>query len=356
MRKKPIFLLVAIFLSLFASGCNEPRFAGKTFTYFNAPITIQIDSRSMSKAELNTLFDGAESILSQISALTDPENNRSVTATFNALPAGGAILLDQTAEDLLKTALSCAELTDGYFNVLIAPLTDLWGFSPEKYNSETYVFTPPEEESILAVLPLLNSANLTLEQGTLKKTGSSATRIDLGGIAKGYALQKVREYLENNGIIYGIISGGNSSIELMKYKDNTKFQLGIRHPRKSADSTPIIVMETELAAASTSGDYERYYDYNGKRYSHLLNPFSGTPIDDGTMSVTVLGKNGAICDALSTGLCAMGHEKAKSFLKTECNDYTVFLIYTSGGENYIFTNAADRSFTVNDKSYIVETI
>lgn len=352
MKKKICCFLAALFLCVPLAGCNAPQYTGKTFLYFNAPVTVQIDSRNLSKARLNEIFSDAEQILADVHERTDAKNPNSVAARFNALPAGDVLELDELSEDIVMKALSYYEYTRGYFNILIAPLIDLWGFSPDKYDAEDYEFLPPTAEEIQNVLPLLEKDNVVLEDNLLKKIKNAS--IDFGGMAKGYALQKVREYLETQGIIYGIISGGSSSIELMKYKQNQSFVLGVKHPRGTAETPPIIEMNAQNAAASTSGDYERFYEYENERYSHLLDPFTGRPINDGTMSVTAIGKDGALCDALSTALCAMGYEKAKTFIKNY-DDLTVFILYTENGQNYIYTNAPQNSFTVNDDSFRIET-
>ena len=351
--KKISAVFAALFFAAAFAGCGAPRYTGKTYTYFNAPITIQIDSRGLSKARLKEIFDGAENILAEIHALTDEKNAQSDVSKFNSLKKDESVPIDPITADVVNEALRYSELTGGYFNILTAPLTELWGFSAADYGDENYVFTPPTDAEIAAALPATDLKNIRLEGGILTKLNDDKTKIDLGGIAKGYALKKAREYLEGEGIIYGIISGGSSSLELMKYSENQSFEMGVKHPRGAADTPPLIEIETENISVSTSGDYERFYEYENIRYSHLINPYTGKPVDDGTMSVTVLGKDGALCDALSTALAAMGYEKAILFAKNHADDFSVFIVYTENGQNYIYSDLPADRFSVSDKSYTV---
>ena len=348
----------AVFAAFLLCSCTlSPLFTAKTYSemYFGAPVTVQFDTRRLSKAAYEEIFDGAERIAADIHALTDPENPDSDVTKFNALSEGESVTVDDITADILQTALEWGEKTNGYFNVLIAPVTRLWGFSYDLWDNDDYVFAPPTQAEIDAVLPLLSLENITLDGNLLTKNNFDEVTLDLGGIAKGYAAGKIREYLQEQGVIYGLVSLGSSSMELLKFSESEPWNLGVIHPRGTASTPPLLDIPAENIAVSTSGDYERYYEYGGKRYSHLLDPFTGRPIDDGTMSVAVIGEDSAACDALSTALCAMGWEKAVAFAKTLKGEYDVYIAYEAEGTYHLYANVPASSFRVTDENFLVET-
>ncbi len=171
---------------------------------------------------------------------------------------------------MLKRADAYCKKYNGVFDVTIGPLSDLWGFSEDK------VIVLPRDQEIKELDKLVNYKNIVInEKDTtvfLKKKGMS---IDLGGIAKGYAIDRGSAVLKENGITNFILNAGGD-IYVSGTKDNdTQWKLGIKHPRNTND----LVAEFDLRdyAVATSGDYERFKIINGVRYHHILNPATGYP-------------------------------------------------------------------------------
>lgn len=340
-------------LCLFAfalAGCNAPSFTTKTFSemYLGAPVSVVMDTHDKSRAEYNKLFDGIQAIFQELDDLLDPQDSDSDVYKFNALKAGESITIDAATAEIVSAALKIGKISGGAYDIAAYPLVDLWGFSPDKYGNENYEFAPPSDDDIAEILPLCSSDNLLLEGNTLKKLNYDGVKIDLGGIAKGYAVQKAAEYLRENGVENGYISAGTSSIALLKYKEKEKWSFSVNHPRKNG---LLFTMPTSDIYVSTSGDYERQYIYNGVTYCHILDPNTGKPIANGVMSVTILGNNSSYCDALSTALCVLGAENAKTFTEKYLQDYRVFIAYEKDGKNYLYSNVAKENFTINDESY-----
>ena len=284
--------------------------------YLGAPVSVVMDTHDKSRAEYNKLFDGIQAIFQELDDLLDPQDSDSDVYKFNALKAGESITIDAATAEIVS--------------------------------AENYEFAPPSDDDIAEILPLCSSDNLLLEGNTLKKLNYDDVKIDLGGIAKGYAVQKAAEYLRKNGVENGYISAGTSSIALLKYKEKEKWSFSVNHPRKNG---LLFTMPTSDIYVSTSGDYERQYVYNGVTYCHILDPNTGKPIANGMMSVTILGNNSSYCDALSTALCVLGAENAKTFTEKYLQDYRVFIAYEKDGKNYLYSNVAKENFTINDKSY-----
>ena len=345
--------ICAFFLCLaaaFAAGCSAPVYRTEYIgTYLGAPVSVVLDTHALSKARYNTLIQGVKDIFGEIDDLTDPQDISSDIYAFNVLKAGESVTVSPLTADILSAALRIGEISSGAFSVTAYPLVDLWGFSPEKYNDENFDFVPPAEEEIQRVLPLCDLGNVSLENNVLTKLNFDGVKIDLGGIAKGYAVQKAAEYLRENGADYGYISAGTSSIALMKYKEDAEWNFSVRHPRKA--STLISFPESDTYV-STSGDYERYREYGGKKYTHIIDIKTGRPIENGMMTAVVLGNNSACCDALSTALSVLGPDGAKEFTEKYLSDYKVFFAYTENGLNYLYANVPREDFTVDDGSFI----
>ncbi len=349
MKKLCAFALCLSMLS--AVGCNAPTYMTKTFSemYLGAPLSVVLDVHDKSKAQYSALFEGVRSVFSELDNLLDAQNPDSDVYKFNNLKAGESVTIDPVTAEILSYALKITELSGGAYDIASYPLVDLWGFSPDKYDNEDYEFSPPTDEEIEAVLPLCSSNNILLEETTLTKLNYDGVKIDLGGIAKGYAIQKAAEYLREKGVYNGYISAGTSSIALLKYNENAEWSFSVNHPRKNG---LLLTFPASDIYVSTSGDYERQYIYDGVTYSHIIDPNTGKPIANGTMSVTVLGENSAYCDALSTALCVLGAESAKSFTQAYLNEYKVFIAYETDGKKYLCSNTARENFTLNDDSFI----
>lgn len=348
MKKFLAFLLS--FLIIFTTACNTN--ASVSFFYFNAPISLNFYDGNKLKDYSNDIED----LLKEIQTATDTQNINSDVAKFNSLKEGESVTISDTTKNILEVALEVNKLTGGAFNPFIYPLTELWQFSADTYKNND--FTPPDNEKIQSTLELCECSdeNFTLSGNQLTKL-KDGVKLDLGGIAKGYACDKVYEYLFQKGLKQGYVSMGSSSIALFKNKYDSFWDLSLRHPD---DQNKILLKIKKLSniQVSTSGTYERYYDYNGKRYSHIIDCNTGYPIDNGIKSVTVICKNGALADALSTALCVMGVAKAIEFVKDynekHTDKLTIIIAYTESGKNYYYVNndcheLLDKSYFLYDK-------
>ena len=174
----------------------------------------------------------------------------------------------------------------------------LWGFGGEP--------SVPDGDDIAALLPLVDMEQLELEDGHASLPAGMG--LDLGGIAKGYAADKLCALLGTYGVKSAMLSlGGNVSV-LGTKPDGSNWRIGIRNPK---DASGIVgVVEASDCAIVTSGSYQRYFEADGKRYHHILDPDTGYPADGGLASVTIMTANGTRADALSTALFVMGEADA----------------------------------------------
>ena len=202
---------------------------------------------------------------------------------------------------VVKKSIEISELSEGGFDITVGPLIELW----RRARGKGY---PPSEKDLKRSLDLVGFRNVLINHGGkifLKKGGMS---IDLGGIAKGYAVDKAFEKLKKLGYQNLIVNAGGD-LRAGGLKLGQPWSIGIQDPR-IPDKILAKVSFTE-GAISTSGDYEKYFMYQGKRYHHILNPRNGLPAEE-CQSVTILYKDGMISDAFSTTAFVLGPEKGYS--------------------------------------------
>ncbi|MFA6505769.1 MAG: FAD:protein FMN transferase, partial [Treponemataceae bacterium] len=173
-----------------------------------------------------------------------------------------------------------------------------------------------------------------------------------GGIAKGYGADRAAEILRKYGYEYGYVNLGLSSLRLLKRNVSDKgalernmWAIGMPNPdNRTEDFLSIFGKDTGV---STSGTYDLRYSIGGREYSHMIDPKTGEPTRSDIVSVTVLGKNAAYDDALSTALCIMGAEKAKAFIRDRMEGYRVMCLIKNGERLETFTNMKAGDFAIN---------
>jgi thiamine biosynthesis lipoprotein len=200
--------------------------------------------------------------------------------------------------EVIKKAQEISELSDGRFDITVGPLTELWRRAREKK-------IPPSVEEVKEKLGLVNFKNIEMDQEGkvfLKKKGMA---IDVGGIAKGYAVDRAFDVLRSLGYKNLIVNAGGD-LRIGGLKNNQPWSIGIQNPREPQKIlTRISVSDVAVA---TSGDYEKFFIYEGKRYHHIFNPKNGFPAD-GCQSVTIVTKNCITADGLATAIFVLGLDK-----------------------------------------------
>ncbi len=202
---------------------------------------------------------------------------------------------------VIKKSIDISERSEGGFDITVGPLIELW----QRARAKGY---PPSEEDLKKSLDLVSFRNILIHQGGKIFLKKGEMSIDLGGIAKGYAVDKAFEVLKNLGYKNLIVNiGGDLRAGGLKW--GQPWTIGIQNPR--IPEKIMAKISIGEGAMATSGDYEKYFIYEGKRYHHLLNPKNGLPAE-ACQSVTILSKEGMISDALSTAVFVLGPEKGYS--------------------------------------------
>jgi thiamine biosynthesis lipoprotein len=211
---------------------------------------------------------------------------------------------------VLKTAREMHDLTEGAWDGTIKPLVDLWGFGglPKKKQI-------PESHEIDALLADTGFYHIELVgNGYLRKKKASVT-LDLASIAKGYAVDQLARLMLKNGITDFMVEiGGEVSASGFR-KDGRCWRIGINLPHREAAYHQVYkVLSLCSKSLATSGDYRSFFELNGKRYSHVIDPKTGRPVENGIVSVSVLADDCMVADALATGIMVMGYQKGLNLI------------------------------------------
>ncbi len=215
---------------------------------------------------------------------------------------------------LFKTATEVNHSSSGSFDITVAPLSKLWGFKSGKHRV-------PSLEEILSALKRVGMKKISMKKGSLILT--AGMELDWGGIAKGYGVDLAAQKLKDMGISKGFINAGGDLCCWGKNPEGKPWQVGIKHPRE-AGFVEIIPLSDKSAA--TTGDYQRYFTKKGIRYHHIFDPHTGYP-SQGKQSVTVIGPETCLCDALSTALFV---SKTPEKILKEYPEYWAILIDSKG--------------------------
>jgi thiamine biosynthesis lipoprotein len=213
----------------------------------------------------------------------------------------GPVHVDADTLAMLLLAKKYHALSAGTFDVTIGPVLDLWDFTGD-------VPKVPASSTIVETLSLVDIESLEVNAAEstafLRKVGM---KLDLGALAKGYATEKALQALAGQGIKKGLIDAGGNIRVLGSNARNAPWRIGIKDPRQADALVAIVTLED--AAAVTSGDYYRYFEADGQRYHHILDPRSGYPASE-NMSVTVVSQDAGLADILSTVFFVMKEEEA----------------------------------------------
>lgn len=317
MRKINLILCCSVFciLCLFLPGSCKRATEPITRTSFKLDTVITI---TIYDSEDTSLLDGAMELCDYYENLLS--RTREVSEIYQ-LNQGTRQEVSEDTAALLALARSYSEKTGGLFDPTIGPVSSLWDFHAKEPKA-------PEKEQIRAALSLVDYRDMTLSGNTVtfRKEGMM---LDLGGIAKGYIADRIKDYLLEQNVKSAVINLGGNVLCIGGRPDGTPFQIGIQQPFEE-NSTEIPPLAIRDQAVVTSGIYQRYFEENGIFYHHILDPETGYPCDNELVSVTIICDRSADGDALSTSCFLMGLEKGIEFVNQSENVQAVFI--TKKGE------------------------
>ncbi|MCD8149644.1 MAG: FAD:protein FMN transferase [Clostridiales bacterium] len=270
--------------------------------------------------------------------------------------AGGGVLSDETSY-LVRRSLDVYESTGGLYDISIYPVMDLWGFT----GTDEEDFSVPEESVLEETLALVDAGKITLaenEDGETVLTMEEGMQIDLGGIVKGYADDRVAEIFAEYGVECGIINLGGSVRVVGTKTDGSLWRVGVQDPEDSSGYLGGLAVSD--VSVVTSGGYERYFDdeETGIRYHHIIDPRTGYSAYNGLISVSIVSEDGTLADALSTSLFIMGTEEAIAYCEEHCEaDGFDVLLETEDGDIYITDDLESSFIDLNGDTelHVIET-
>ncbi|MFW5427323.1 MAG: FAD:protein FMN transferase [Methylophagaceae bacterium] len=293
-----IFPLILVCFTLFLSACDsEPRARQAKFYAFGTEIDISLYDVDEETAD-NTI-DVLEKTFSNINNTWHAWQPSTLTRINEAIASGQSIAIEEDVAQLINLASSFAKDSQHLFNPAAGKLFELWGFHQDNWFES---HPPPNEADInnwLASAPTME--DIHIENGELTSCDPTV-KLGFGAFAKGYAVDKAIAALQQHGISDAIVNIGGD-LRAIGSHGKRPWVIGIRHPRQEGMIASIALHGDE--SVFTSGDYERFFLYEGKRYPHIIDPRTAYPADQ-AMSVTVLHSNASLADAAATALFVAG--------------------------------------------------
>lgn len=307
MKQRYIRAAVALLLVLCLCGC-QPRTVQREGLALDTVCRVTLYG-----TDDETLLDGCFDRLAAKEKLLSRTVPGSDIARLNEAN-GQSVTVAQETADLLCRALAYAADSDGAFDVTVAPVSTLWDFKSAHP-------VPPAADAVARSLQAVGYRNLTVTGRTVQLSDPAAA-VDLGGIAKGYIADVLAEYLREQKVPGALIDlGGN--IVAVGSKQGEPFTVGIRDPL-TEDGLAAVVRVQDRSVV-TSGSYERYFDYEGVRYHHILDPQTGYPVQNGLSSVTVVAARSADADALATACFVLGAERGMALIDAQPDTEALFI-------------------------------
>ncbi|WP_300316863.1 FAD:protein FMN transferase [Idiomarina sp.] len=268
-----------------------------------------------------------DTVLERVNAQMSTYDPNSELSQFNQLESTEPVVISRDLERVVSRALDIARETNGALDITVGPLVNLWGFGPNGKPEQQ-----PTAEELLAISEKVGYEKLSVSNHQLIKA-HPAMYVDLSTIAKGYGVDKVGNLMDQLGIKQYLIEIGGEILAKGGKPADEDWKLAIEKPISTERAVQEIV-ELKEGALATSGDYRNYFEENGRRYSHIIDPATAEPIQHNLVSVSVFADDAMSADAYATALLVMGTEKAKAF--ADANQLAVMLIYKTdeGFEEY----------------------
>ena len=307
MRVKGI-IVSRLFPILLLVGC---KFGPKGDIYQESRLSmgtlVEIKLVAVDAQSAKTALTAAFAEIERIDKLMSFQSADNQLSRINQAAGRKRVGIDIELFRFILRAKSYSKLTKGAFDISIGPLVKLWGFDTEQYRL-------PGEDEIKTHLPLVDYRHvIVLGMPPALFLNQAGMSIDMGGIAKGYAVDRVISILERYGIASAMVNAGGDIRAYGSKPDGDLWKIGIQHPR---DKKRILTsLQIDRQAVVTSGDYERFFIEQEVRYHHILDPATGQPAR-GCQSVTLVAKEAIAADALATGVFVLGPEEGMKLVES----------------------------------------
>ena len=335
--------LCMVLICAFTTACNSKTESVATFYAMDTTMNLT----AYGKGAKNAVAD-SQAEVNRLEHLLSRTINGSDISRLNQAK-NTPITVDGETAAVLSRAVDFSKATDGLFDPPTAPVVTAWGFTTDQYQV-------PRQEELDALLNRVDADFIELDG--LNAQLHNDAQIDLGGIAKGYASDRVAAILHENSVDSAMVSLGGNVYVLGNKPDGSAWRVAVQDPKKPSSFAGVLSLSDAFAV--TSGGYQRYFEHSGKIYHHIIDPKTGYPAQNGLISVTVVKSAGdehagTMCDAFSTALYVMGEEQALDFWRSEAFDFELILI-TDDARVLITDGIADNFEQETGSGYVYETI
>jgi len=309
-----------LFLIFFASGCGIVKERVYRKTFMSAGTFVKITS------SYKTASGIAEKEFSRLEKVFNIYDKKSEISKVNLKAGVEPVKVSRDLIGLLELSKQLYTFTDGAFDPSIGRVILFW----KKLMKDKTINSLPKKEKIEKLMKFRGMDNIVIDKDAstvfIKKKGII---LDLGGIAKGYMVDKAVQALKRNKINSALINAGGDIFCLGKF-EGRDWKIGIRNPESL--SVILKVIDAGNSAVATSGDYEQFFKYKGLVYSHIINPKTGYPVSNPVRSVTVSAPDAVTADGMATALFILGKDKIPDFLYRKHPNLKVFVVQGSGLE------------------------
>ena len=335
--------LVITGLAFFIASCSKTdpellHIQGQTMgTYYQVKYVLDAKQQSNMQLSARALQIEIDKRLEQVNNQMSTYRPGSELSRFNK--AEKSLTVSDALRDVVEAALTLSEQSNGAFDVTVGPLVNLWGFGPDKRPEKV-----PSQALINEKMQIVGSQYLSVEGNRLSKS-IPELYLDLSSIAKGYGVDFIAAYLQELGINnYLVDIGGELRVQGLKPAEG-KWTLAIERPVAGQNVQRLIHIGDN--AIATSGDYRNYFESDGIRYSHTIDPKTGKPITHKLVSVTVIDKSCMLADGFATAITVLGPEAGLAFAQK--HHLPVFLLVKEGDDFSEYYTAEFAPYLMEEK-------
>ncbi|MEN6389963.1 MAG: FAD:protein FMN transferase [Syntrophomonas sp.] len=336
--KKIVLALLILGLSVFSIGCNNGQSKPVESTDFALGTVIfqEVYGDNAQKASAQV-----SAKIKELDALWTINSPGGDINKLNSSAGLGYVELKPETISVLHEARKISDLSGGAaFDITVAPLVKTWGIGTD--NPQV-----PSNEVVKELLSLVNYRDVLIDEKTSSASLSrKGQMVDLGGIAKGYIGDLAIDIYKKNGITSAFANLGGNVVALGSRPDGSPWRIGIQNPR-GENSELVGVVEVTDKAVVTSGDYQRYFIKDGKRYCHIFDPRTGYPIDSGLMSVTIIASSATVADGLAK-VIVLGLDRGMEIVK---NYGQVQAIFITNDKKIYVTPGLKGNFRLEDATH-----
>jgi thiamine biosynthesis lipoprotein len=319
-------VMLAGVLSACGNGDTLERFDGPTM---GSRYSIQY-VRHVATPGPKTVQDEVEKILAEVDRQLSTYRSDSDIERFNALPADSCLVMPGPVLELISVGEELSSQSGGAFDLTVEPLLNLWGFGPQSRKEEV-----PSAEALTEVRRRVGHGHLRIEGDRLCK--DAAVAVDFNSIAAGYAVDRIAARFQALGIDSYLAEATGELKALGRKPDGSPWRIALEEPRDDRQVAERVI-EVNGYGVSTSGDYRKYFEQGGKRYSHTFDARTGAPVLHNLASVTVIHPSAMMADGLSTLLLILGPEEAWDYAQKQ--GIGVFFVLRDNDRFVVRTNDA----------------